>query len=103
MKRSMICVIIHNCVCLIILGIYPKYTEAQLSQANLLISGLTTACGGCSTQGQSIIQTHDSGFAISGDENGYGSGKPVYIVKLDKRGDLKWTRTVGGTNGENSF
>jgi hypothetical protein len=47
--------------------------------------------------GHSLIQTSDSGYAITGKTNSFGAGDyDVYVVKLDANGNLQWTKTIGG-------
>lgn len=45
----------------------------------------------------SIKQTNDGGYVIAGYTNSYGFGSfDVYIVKIDKNGNIEWTRVIGG-------
>jgi hypothetical protein len=57
--------------------------------------------------GWSMIQTKDSGYAITGYTNVYGadagSGNNVYVIKLDSKGNLSWSKAIGGTKGEMGF
>ncbi len=47
--------------------------------------------------GFSLIQTSDGGYAIAGYTESFGAGeKDVYVVKLDAKGNLQWTKTIGG-------
>jgi len=47
--------------------------------------------------GVSLIQTSDGGYAITGSTNSFGAGEAdVYVVKLDAKGNLQWTKTIGG-------
>jgi hypothetical protein len=52
----------------------------------------------------SIIQTFDSGYAVTGYTSSFGKdssvGNNAYILKLDQLGKLQWSRTVGGTGGD---
>ena len=49
----------------------------------------------------SIIQTEDRGYAVAGWTSSMGAGKTdVWIVKLDKRGDLIWDKTFGGSEND---
>ncbi len=49
--------------------------------------------------GQSLIQTSDGGYAIAGFTRSFGAGDwDVYVVKLDAKGNLQWTKTIGGEN-----
>jgi len=51
--------------------------------------------------GHSLIQTADSGYAIVGKTNSFGAGDyDVYVVKLDAKGNLQWTKTIGGPDYE---
>jgi len=49
----------------------------------------------------SIIQTKDGGYMVAGWTSSMGAGKTdVWIVKLDKRGDLVWDKTFGGSEND---
>jgi len=49
--------------------------------------------------GRSLIQTSDGGYAIAGATISFGAGGvDVYVVKLDAKGNLQWTKTIGGEN-----
>jgi hypothetical protein len=51
--------------------------------------------------GSSIIQTADGGYAIAGATTSFGAGLlDVYVVKLDAKGNLQWTKTIGGPASE---
>jgi len=55
-------------------------------------------------EGSSIVQTKDGGYAIAGYTNSYGAGgEDVYVVKLDKTGNVKWTKTLGGKSDDRGF
>ena len=46
--------------------------------------------------GNSLIQTSDGGYAIAGTTGSFGAGNgDVYVVKLDAKGNLQWTKTIG--------
>ena len=46
--------------------------------------------------GNSLIQTADGGYAIAGTTGSFGAGNgDVYVVKLDAKGNLQWTKTIG--------
>jgi len=48
-----------------------------------------------------ITQTYDGGYVISGHTNSFGfGGWDVYVIKLDSVGNLRWTKTIGGSNDE---
>ncbi len=50
---------------------------------------------------QSITQTSDGGYAVTGYTYGFGAGSADFLVlKLNPDGSLAWARTFGGANGE---
>ena len=52
----------------------------------------------------SILQTQDKGLVIVGMTESYGVGKnDVYILKLNKNGKLKWSRTYGGLRDDVAY
>jgi hypothetical protein len=54
--------------------------------------------------GYSLIQTSDGGYAIAGNTEFLGAeGADVYVVKLDAKGNLQWTKTIGGKNHDEGF
>ncbi len=58
--------------------------------------------GGVGTEyGNSIIQSKDKGYIVVGYSSSYGAGSnDEYVVKLDSAGNVKWTRTSGGTGDD---
>jgi len=51
--------------------------------------------------GFSLIQTSDGGYAIAGFTPSFGAGDwDVYVVKLDAKGNLQWTKTIGGKSDD---
>jgi uncharacterized delta-60 repeat protein len=51
--------------------------------------------------GTSLIQTSDGGYVIAGSTSSFGAGSgDVYVVKLDAKGNLQWTKTIGGPESE---
>jgi len=60
------------------------------------------AIGGPATEaGESLIQTSDGGYAIAGSTTSFGAGGgDVYVVKLNAKGNLQWTKTIGGPENE---
>ena len=54
--------------------------------------------------GFSLIQTSDGGYAIASYTTSFGAGGgDVYVVKLDAKGNLQWTKTIGGPADEIGF
>jgi hypothetical protein len=69
--------------------------------ANGNLQWTKTIGGPESEEGNSIIQTSDGGYAIAGFTYSFGAGKTdVYVVKLDAKGNLQWTKTIGGPDDE---
>ncbi len=56
--------------------------------------------GGSGNEGAyAIIRTTDGGYVIAGYTTSFGAGgQDIYVVKLDRGGNIQWTRTVGQTN-----
>jgi uncharacterized delta-60 repeat protein len=49
----------------------------------------------------SVIQSSDGGYVIAGYTQSFGAGGPdMYVVKLDSNGNVVWTKTIGGSNGD---
>jgi hypothetical protein len=65
----------------------------------------TKTIGGSGAEiGFSLIQTSDAGYAIAGLTTSFGAGgEEVYVVKLDAKGNLQWTKTIGGPASEIGF
>ncbi len=79
-------------------GGYDVYVVKLDSSGNL--QWTKTIGGRKNEQGNSIIESRDGGYAITGNTYSFNDTiyGDVYIIKLDSAGSLKWTRTVGGTN-----
>lgn len=59
----------------------------------------TKTYGGISNdRGYSLLQTRDSGYIIVGNTQSFGNGSSdVWVVRVNKNGELIWSRTYGGT------
>ena len=45
----------------------------------------------------SMVQTKDGGYAVTGTiDSSAVNNEDVYVVKIDSKGVLQWTKTVGG-------
>ena len=54
--------------------------------------------------GLDVIETNDGGYAAIGYTATYGAGNnDVYVVKTDVSGNLQWTRSYGGYQGEYGY
>jgi len=65
----------------------------------------TKTFGGSESEtGQSVLQTYDGGYIISGNTDSYGAGlDDVWLIKTDAAGDTLWTKTIGGNNNDSSY
>ncbi len=54
--------------------------------------------------GESISQTYDGGFIITGETKSAGAGaKDIYLLKTDSNGFIEWSKTIGGTADEIAY
>ncbi len=51
-----------------------------------------------------ILSTADNGYFISGHSSSFGQGNlDIYVIKLDTNYTIQWTKTIGGTDFDESF
>ena len=66
-----------------------------------LVEWEKTFGGAGSDDGQSVRQTYDNGFIITGTTNSIGNGyTDIYLIKTDSLGNLEWQKAFGGAGGE---
>jgi hypothetical protein len=64
----------------------------------------TKTIGGSSYEwANSIMQSSDGGYVIAGYTKSFGAGYDMYVVKLDSRGNVQWTKTIGGGNDDGAI
>jgi hypothetical protein len=54
--------------------------------------------------GKSVRQTADGGFIVAGFTHSFGAGSSdVYLIRTDALGDELWSKTFGGSEGDDAF
>jgi hypothetical protein len=56
--------------------------------------------GTAADQGWSVQQTTDRGFIVAGVTMSFSAGQDVYLIKTDSLGNTLWTKTYGGSSGD---
>jgi hypothetical protein len=83
-------------------GDWDVYVVKLDAQGNL--QWTKTIGGPKGDEGYSLIQTSDGGYAIAGYTESFGAGgHDVYVVKLDAKGNLQWTKTIGGPKDDEGY
>jgi hypothetical protein len=84
------------------LALFVAATLSTQNACNRTSPPFCKAIGGANhDEGLSLIQTSDGGYAIAGYTSSFGAGgADVYVVKLDAKGNLQWTKTIGGKSAE---
>jgi hypothetical protein len=81
------------------IGDYDVYVVKLNSSGN--IQWTRVIQGFYNEEARSIIQTTDGGYVVAGFTQSFGAGSSdVYVVKLNGSGNIQWTRTIGGVNGD---
>ena len=89
--------------------IYSFYGDCISPKSEIEISNtfntFTTTFGGSSIDGgESVSQTLDGGFIITGLTRSYGAGSyDVWLIKTDALGDEEWNKTFGGSNTDEGY
>lgn len=76
---------------------------AKLSSSGTLI-WFRTIGGVYSESGNSICETTDDGFAVTGNTASFGAGNDdLYVLKFDASGILQWNKVIGGGSLERAY
>lgn len=60
--------------------------------------------GGSFDQLYAVASTNDSGYILAGKTRSFGAGgDDAYVVKVDKSGNVQWSRAFGGSNDDAAF
>ena len=82
---------------------YDSWTDVWLIKTDTLGDTVwsNTFGGGRIDVGYSVRQTSDGGFIITGFTQSYGAGDTdVWLIKTNVSGDTVWTKTFGGSSGD---
>lgn len=84
-------------------------TKTFLFIATLLLSQMADAqimfekrYGGLENEtGNSVLQTNDGGYIVTGSTESYGTGgRDIYLIKTNEYGNAIWTKTFGGSGDD---
>jgi hypothetical protein len=82
---------------LIMYTIYKKPVLPPDVQKNFKNTNFKAYGGSGANQAWNVIETRDGNYLIMGDTTSLGAGMTdAYVIKVDTKGDLIWTRTFGG-------
>jgi hypothetical protein len=56
--------------------------------------------GTASDGGNSVQQTSDGGYIVTGTTSSFGTGSDVYLIRTNPDGETLWTRTFGGAGSD---
>ncbi len=60
--------------------------------------------GGADDMARSVRQTHDGGYILAGSTRSFGAGEEdVYLIKIGADGNEGWSKTFGGTRGDEAW
>jgi hypothetical protein len=63
-----------------------------------------TYAGANEDDAHSVVQASDGGYAIAGDAYSYvTTSADIWLVKTDSAGNLQWSKTCGGTDGDSAY
>jgi hypothetical protein len=64
----------------------------------------TKSFGGIDAElGESVYETSDGGFVITGYTTSFGSGRDIWVVRTDDSGDTLWTKIIASSSGEQGY
>src|SRR6056297_310125 len=101
-KYNHICIIVLIVISICLFSLTGCYHSEPNYQGEIIWE--KTFGGEENDQGYCMIETDDGGYAITGSTESKGNGKQdLWVLKLDRDGELQWEKTFGGEENDQGY
>jgi len=77
------------------------YNSSTIISDGPVVEWVKNFGGAGNDRGNSVVQTFDGGFVLTGFTRSYGSSEAdMWLIKTDYNGDMEWNRSFGGLTSE---